>query len=86
MNQSTRKFMTMYKVLHSRDDIARLYMSRKEWARGLANIENKVDTSIRRLEDYIKKSKERLITATRNDTNNSNINWITITRKQKSEE
>ena len=30
-----------------------------------------VDTSIRRLENFITKSKERLITAARNNTNNS---------------
>ena len=53
----------MQKALHARDDIDRLYVSRKDRERGLANIEVSVDTSIRGLEDYIKKSKERLNTA-----------------------
>ena len=52
----------MHKALHCRDDKDRLFVSRK---RGLANIEDSVDRSIRRLEDYIKKNEERLITATR---------------------
>ena len=62
-------------------EIGRLYVSRKG-GRRLANIEGSVDTSIRRLEDNIKKSKERLITAARNNTNNTRINRIAITRKQ----
>ena len=56
--------MTMHKTLHTRGDIDKLYVSRKE-RRGLAKIEDSVDTSIRLLEDYIKKNKERLITATK---------------------
>ena len=50
---------------------------------GLASIEDRVNISIRRLKDFIKKSKERLIVATRNDTHNTRINRTTITRKQK---
>ena len=49
--------MTMHKTLHLRDDIDRLYVSRKERGRGLASIEDSVDASIRRLEDYVKKRK-----------------------------
>ena len=44
----------MHKALHSRDDVDRLYVSRKEEGRGLPSVEDSVDTSIRRLEDYIK--------------------------------
>ena len=51
----------MHKALHPWDDIDRLYVSRKE-GRRLASIEDSVDTSKRRLEDDIKKSKEKLIT------------------------
>ena len=47
--------MTMHKVLHPRDDVDRLYVSRREGGRGLASIEDDVDTSIQRLEDYIEK-------------------------------
>ena len=46
----------------------------------------RADTSIQQLEDYIKKTKERLIAATRNITNNTRINRTTIKRKQKCEE
>ena len=45
------------KVLHSRDDID-IYESRKERRIGLASIEDSVDTSIRRLENYIKRTKK----------------------------
>ena len=45
--------MTMHKVLHPRDDIDWLYVLRKKGGRGLATIEDSVDASIQRLEDYI---------------------------------
>ena len=73
-------------ALHSRDDIDRLYVSRKEGGRGHAGIQNSVDTSIRRFEDNSKKSKEKPTTATRNSTNNTRINRTAIGRKQKWEE
>ena len=57
MDQRTRKLMTMHKALHPRDDVDRLYVSRKEGRRGLASIEDNVDALIRRLEDYIEKHK-----------------------------
>ena len=52
MDQRTRKLMTMYKALHPRDNVDRLYVSRKEGGRGLASNEDSVGASIR-LEDYI---------------------------------
>ena len=73
----------MHKALHPKDDIDRLYVSRKEGGRWLSSIEDNIDILIQELEDYKKKSKERLITATRNNTNNTRINRITITKKQK---
>ena len=51
MDQRTRKLMAMHKALHLRDDVDRLYVPRKEGGRGLASIEESVDTSIQRLED-----------------------------------
>ena len=63
--------MTMHKALHPRDDVDRLYIPRKEGGRGLASIEDSVDTSIQRLEDYIEKHERTLITATRNNTDNT---------------
>ena len=75
--------MTMRKVLHPRDDIDRLYVSRKEGGKGLAStedsIEDSVDASIQQLGDYMKKRGGRLITATRNNRqqkhqqNNNNL-------------
>ena len=58
-------------------------MSRKEGGRGLTNIEDSVDTSIQRQENYIKNRRGRLITATKNNTDNKSINRANITRKQK---
>ena len=55
MDQRTKKLMTMHKALHPRNDIDRLYVSRKEGGRGLASIEDRVDALIQRLEDYIEK-------------------------------
>ena len=75
--------MTMHKALHPRDDVDRLYVSRKEGGRGLASIEDSVDASIQRLEDYIQKHDGRLIRAIKNDTDNTMDNRMTITRKQK---
>ena len=82
MDQRTRKLMAMHKALHPRDDVDRLNISRKESGRGLASIKDSIDTSIW-LEDYIQKHGERLITATRNNTDNFRTNRTTITRKQK---
>ena len=74
--------MTMHKALHPRDDVDRLYVSRKEGGRGLASSEDSVDASIQRLEDYIQKHEGGLITAFRNDTDNTMDNRMTIIRKQ----
>ena len=73
----------MHKLLHPRDDVDRLYVSRKEGGRGHNSIEDSVDASIQRLEDYIQKQDDWLITAIRSDTNNTMDNRMTITRKQK---
>ena len=55
----------------------------KEGGSGLASIEDCVDASKQRLEDYIQKHNGGLTTAVRNDTNNTMDNRMTITRKQK---
>ena len=47
--------MTMYKALHPKDYVDRLYASRKEGGRRLASIEDSVDALIQRLVDYIEK-------------------------------
>ena len=75
--------MTMHKVLHPRDNVDRLYVSRKEGGRGLASIEDTVDASIQLLEDYIEKHERGLITIIRVDTDNTINERMTTTRKQK---
>ena len=86
INQRTRKLMTMHKALHPRDDVDRVYVSRKEGGRGLSSIQDSVDASVQRIEDYIKNCGGRLVTATRNNTDNTSINRTKITWKQKREE
>ena len=83
MDQRTRKLIAMHKALHPRDDVDRLYVLRKEGGRGLASIEDSGDASIQWLEDYIQKHERELITAIRNDNDNTMDNKMTITRKQK---
>ena len=53
-----RKLMTMHKALHPRNDVDRLYVSRKEGGRGLTSIEDSVDVSIQRLEDSVQNTME----------------------------
>ena len=76
----------MHKGLHPRDNRDRQYVLWKEGRRGLSSIQDSVDTSIRYLEDYIKRVKKRLITATRNNTTNTSSNRSTMAKKQKWEE
>ena len=85
IDQRTRKLMTMHKALHSRNNVDKLYVSRKEGGRGLPSIEDSVDASIKRFEDYMEKRGERLITTTRNNTDLMGSNRMKITRKQKRE-
>ena len=77
MDQRTRKQMTMFKVFSDR-----LYVSRKEGGRGLTSIEDGIEASIPLLEDYIEKRGGRLITATRNYTDDTWISRTEITRKK----
>ena len=56
MDQKQENYvMTIHQALHSRDDVDRLYVSREEEGRGLASIEDSVDASKQRVEDYIEK-------------------------------
>ena len=83
MDPRTRKLMTMHKALHPRDNVDRLFVLRKEGGRRLASIEDSVDASIPRLEDYIGKHERGVITAIRYNSDNTIDNRMTITRKQK---
>ena len=71
--------MTMHKALHPRNDVDRLYVSRKEEKEDLPALKIGVDASIQRLEDNIEKRGGRLITANRNNTNNTRTNKTEIT-------
>ena len=83
MDQIIRKLIAIHKPLYSRDDVDRLYVSTKEVGTRLGSSKESVDTSIQRHEDYVQKREERLITATRDNTDNTSTNRTTITRKQK---
>ena len=72
----------MHKALDPRDDVNRRYVSRKQGGRGLAGTEDSVDTSIKRLEDYIQKHDGGLITAIRIDNDNTMDNRMTMPKKQ----
>ena len=54
---------TIYGALHSKSDVDRLYIPRKEGGRGLISIEDCVELTIRGLEVYVHGSDERLIQA-----------------------
>ena len=84
MDQRTRKLMTIHKALHHRDDVDRLYISRKAGGKGHASIKDSVNASIQRLVDYIGKHDGGLITVTRKDTDNTMANRMTTNSKQKS--
>ena len=73
----------MHKAFSPKDDIDRLYVSRKEGGRRLASIQDSVEDSIQWQEDYIKNREGRLIIVTRNNADNTNTNRTKITRKQK---
>ena len=59
---------------------------RKEGRRGLATIEDGIEDSVDAREDYLEKHQRGLIKATRNDTDNTIANRMTITKKQRWEE
>ena len=86
MDQRTRKLMTIHKALHPRRDVDRLYVFRKVGGRGLVSLEDTVDASIQRLEDYIEKHERGIITTIRNDTDNTTDERMTTTRKQNGRE
>ena len=54
----------------------------KRVGRGLASIEDSVDASIQRLEDYIEKHERGLITKIRNDADNTINDRIKRTREK----
>ena len=63
-----------------------MYNEKEEEEDWLSSIENSVDTSIQRPEDYTGKHDRELITTTWNNTDNAKINRTTISKKWKREE
>ena len=61
MDQRTRNLMMRHQVLDLRDDMSKLYVSRKERGRIIASFEDSVDTLIRPLEENIKRTKRGLL-------------------------
>ena len=61
----------MHETLDPKDDIDRLFVSKKEGGRGHVNIEYCIEATIQGLEECAKKSKERLITAAKHSNINS---------------
>ena len=53
----------------------------KKWEQKAATIEDSIDALIQRWEDFIPKSRRRLITTTRNDRDNTSINETKMERK-----
>ena len=55
----------MHNAIHSKGNVDRLYISGKEGGRGLQDVEEVVELTNLQLENYVKKSRERLLTAWR---------------------
>ena len=67
IDRKTRKLFTIYGGLHSKSDVDRLYIPRKDGGRGLIVIENCVELAVRGLEVYVHGSEERLLQGARGD-------------------
>ena len=65
IDRDTRKMMNMYRVLHPRDSVARLYLPRKNGGRGLVAIEDCVEIAILGLRNYVQDSKEMILSSAR---------------------
>ena len=71
--------MTMPEALHPRDDVNRLYVSRKNGS-GLATIKDSVIALIQRLEDYSKQLQSKTDYGDKKNTDNASINRTKITK------
>ena len=67
IDRKTTKLFTIYGALHSKSDVGRLYIPRKEGGRGLISTEDCVELATRGLEVHVHGSQGRLIQATRRD-------------------
>ena len=57
--------MTMHNPLHPKSNADRLYIPREEGGRGLQGVEEAVKLTNLGLENYVKESRQRLLTAAR---------------------
>ena len=55
LDRKTRKILNMNRALHSRSNVARLYLKRKEGGRGLISIEECIKGECISLSDYVKR-------------------------------
>ena len=67
IDRKSRKFFTIYGISHSKSDVGRLHIPRKEGGRGLIFIEDCVELTIRGLEVYVHGSEGRLMHTARGD-------------------
>ena len=63
MDRRTRKILAMNGCLHTRSNVARLYLPRKEWGRGLIGIEESVRKERKSLYGYLRESTEWMLQA-----------------------
>ena len=61
IDRKTRKIMTMNRMLHSRSNVGRLYIPRKEGGRGLLGIRDCVEQEEINLWKYVNESSEKLL-------------------------
>ena len=66
-NWKTRKIMTLNRCLQTTSSVARLYMKRNEGGRGLISAEDCITTERRGLYDYLKESKEDMLSGALNE-------------------
>ena len=67
LHRKTRKLLTIYRLLHPQADISRLYVKRSQGGRGLISVEDCVNIEVGSLYQYVKKSPERLLMATKSE-------------------
>ena len=61
MDRRTRKILAMSGYLHTRDNVARLYLPRKEGGRGLIGIEECVRKESKSLHGYLRERTELML-------------------------
>ena len=67
VDKKTKKFFTTYGGLHRKSDVDRLYIPRKDGAKGLIAIEDCIELTVTSLEVHVHGSEERLIQTVRGD-------------------